>query len=196
MKLIESAPAKTSPLDILPTSIMKAFKEELAVMITDVANSSFRTVTFPQSMRKGQVTPLLKKPGLDTTDFKNFRPITNLTTISKIIERLALQRLGPYLGSSPNYCRLQSAYFISRSTETALVKIVDDILGHSDGGSVVALVVSTSRRLRHGRSQPVAGKAQRRVRRNRCSQRMDCIITPIAKFFSTHRTIVIQHLFI
>ena len=51
---------------------MKAFKKELAVMITNVANSSFRTATFPQSMKKGQVTPLLKKPELDTTDFKNF----------------------------------------------------------------------------------------------------------------------------
>ena len=104
MKPIESAPAKTSPLDILPTSIMKVFKEELAVMITNVANSSFHTATFPQSMKKRQVTPLLKKPGLDTTDFKNFWPITNLTTISKIIELLALQRLRPYLATSPNYC--------------------------------------------------------------------------------------------
>ena len=115
MKLFESAPAKTSPFDILLTSIMKAFKEELAVMITNVANSSFRTATFPQSMKKGQVTPLLKKPGLDTTDFKNFRLITNFTTISKIIERLALQRLRPYLASSSNYCRLQPAYFTGRS---------------------------------------------------------------------------------
>ena len=132
---------KTLPLEILPTSIKKAFKEELAVIITDVAcNSSFRTATFPQSMNKGQVTPLLKKPGLDTTDFKNFRPITKLTTISKIIERLALQRLRPYLASTPNYCRLQSAYFTGRSTESALVKVVGDILGHIDGGSVVALV--------------------------------------------------------
>ena len=51
-----------------------------------------------------------------------------------------LQRLRPYLESSPNYCRLQSAYFTGRSSETAHVKIVDDILGHIDGGSVVALV--------------------------------------------------------
>ena len=66
--------------------------------------------------------------------------MTNLTTISKIIERLALQRLPPYLASSSNYCRLQSTYFTGRSTEAALVKIVDDILEHIDGGSVIALV--------------------------------------------------------
>ena len=91
-------------------------------------------------MKKGQVTPLLKKPGLDTADFQNFRPITNLTTISKIIERLALQRLRPYLASSLNYYILQSAFFTDRSAETALLKIVDDIRGHIDGGSVVPLV--------------------------------------------------------
>ena len=109
-------------------------------MIINVANSSFRTATFQQSIKKSQLTPLLKKPGLDTTDFKNFRPITNLTTISNINERLVLQRLRPYLASSPNSCRLPSAYFTSRSVDTALVKIVDDIFGHIDDGSVVALV--------------------------------------------------------
>ena len=91
-------------------------------------------------MKIGQVTPLLKKPGRNTKYFKNFRSITNLTTISKIIERLALHRVRPYLSTSPNHCRLQSAYPTGQSTETALVKIVNDILEHINKGSVVMLV--------------------------------------------------------
>ena len=187
MKLSESAPTKTSPLGILPTSIMNAFKEEFSVMITNVANSSFRTATIPQFMKKGQVTPLLKKPGLDTTDFKHFRPITNLTTISKIIERLVLQRRCPYPASSPNYCRLQSAYFTGRSPETALVKIVENILGHIDVESVVALV---SLDISAAFDMVDHNLLLERLSVEFGRQRLDCIISPIAKFFRPHRTIV------
>ena len=88
----------------------------------------------------GLVTPLLKKPGLDAGDFKNFRPITNLMTLSKILERLALVKLKSHIVTSPNYCSLQSAYRAAHSTETALVKIVDEILTLVDSGSAVALV--------------------------------------------------------
>ena len=84
--------------------------------------------------------PLLKKPSLDVTDFKNFRPITNLTTVSKILERLALARLKPHVVSSPNFNPLQSAYRVAHSTETAMVKIVDDILALVDSSSAVALI--------------------------------------------------------
>ena len=83
---------------------------------------------------------LLKKPDLNTNDFKSFRPITNQTTLSKLLERLALARLKPHVLTSPNYSPLQSAYRAAHSTETALVKIVDDILSVVDSGSAVTLV--------------------------------------------------------
>lgn len=139
-RLIQAAPTKTSPLDILPISLLKQCSSELSSVITHLANRSFQTGRFPSLLKSGLVTPLLKKPGLDTSDFKNFRPITNLSTISKILERLALARLKPHIVSSPNYCPLQSAYRTAYSTETALVKVVDDIIGCIDSGSVVAVV--------------------------------------------------------
>ena len=71
---------------------------------------------------------------------KNFRPVTNLSTISKIVERLALARLKPHISSSPNYCSLQSAYRQRHSTETAICKIVDDVIRCIDDGSVVAMM--------------------------------------------------------
>ena len=60
--------------------------------------------------------------------------------VSKILERLALARLKPHIVSSPNYCPLQWAYRSAHSTETALVKMVDDILGCMDSGSVAVVV--------------------------------------------------------
>ena len=110
VSLIRLAPGKTSPLDIIPISVLKECRDEMATVISHIASMSFRSGKFPASMRSGLVTPLLKKPGLDADDYKNFRPITNLSTVSKIIERLALARLKPQITSSPNFCRLQSAY--------------------------------------------------------------------------------------
>jgi len=72
-------------------------------MITNLANASFNSGRFPAQIKLGQITPLLKKAGLDAADDSNFRPITNLSTMSKLLERLALARLQPHLLRSPNY---------------------------------------------------------------------------------------------
>ena len=70
---------------------------------------------------------LLKKPSLSKDDPANYRPITNLCAFSKILEQLALKRLQPHVLESGNYSRFQSAYRPGYSTETALLKIVNDI---------------------------------------------------------------------
>ena len=139
-RLIRSAPTKTSPLDQLPISVVKLCGREFSAIITHMANASFAAGRFSSAWKAELVTPLLKKPGLDAGDFKNFRPITNLTTLSKMLERLALARLKSHIVTSPNYCSLQSAYRAAHSTETTLVKIVDDILTLVDSWSAVALV--------------------------------------------------------
>jgi len=79
-------------------------------MITNIANTSFNSGRFPAKLKLGLITPLLKKAGLDATDDCNFKPISNLPTMSKLLERLALSRLQPHLLSSPNFSTLQSAY--------------------------------------------------------------------------------------
>ena len=91
-------------------------------------------------MKTGWVTPLLKKAGLDDANLKNFRPITNLSTISKIIERLASTRLKQIITLLRNFCQLQSAYRQGHSTESALNKILDDLLCNINGGSIVTVM--------------------------------------------------------
>jgi len=56
-----------------------------------------------------QVLPLLKRPGLDKEVMSNYRPISNLTTILKLLERLVLNRIRPHLTQSPSFSCLQSA---------------------------------------------------------------------------------------
>jgi len=86
---VQLSPNKTSPQDIMPTPLMKLCKDEMSSVICHLANISFTSGHFPTSLRTGLVTPLLKKPGLDVNDYKNYRAVTNLSTFSKILERLA-----------------------------------------------------------------------------------------------------------
>jgi len=87
------------------------------------------------------ITPLLKKAGLDNTDAKNNRPISNLSVISKMLERVTLQRLFEHLKVNGLLPSVQSAYRKCHSTETAMARVLSDILMALDRGDVVALAL-------------------------------------------------------
>ena len=84
-RLIGLMSAKSSPLDFVPTSVIKACRGTFAHIIARLANLSFDHATFPARFKMAQVTPLIKKYGLDKNDHGNYRPISNLNTVSKII---------------------------------------------------------------------------------------------------------------
>jgi len=91
------------------------------------------------------VVPLIKKRGLSIHDPANYRPITNLHTFFKILEKLFLARLQPHIKESGNYCKFQSAYRKGCSTETALVRVVNDIRrAAGDGQCTVLLALDIS----------------------------------------------------
>lgn len=139
-RLIRQAPPKSSPLDCMPTSLLKATADVMAPLLAQLANMSFTTGVFPTRYKSGHVIPLLKKSGLPKDDPANYRPITNLSTFSKILERLALSRLRPHVLASGNYCSFQSAYRAGYSTETALLKIVNDIRTAAGQGKCTVLL--------------------------------------------------------
>ena len=83
-------------------------------------------------MQKPNITPVLKKPGLDPDDCKNYRPISNLTFVSKVVERLVARQLTDYLQENQLLPTYQSAYRRGHSTETALLKVISDIFDAAD----------------------------------------------------------------
>ena len=95
----------------------------MAPLIAELANLSFTSGVFPARYKTGRVVPLLKKPG----------PVTNLCTFSKILEKLLLARLQPHVMQFGN-CKFQSAYRKDCSTETALVRVMSDVLRASGEG--------------------------------------------------------------
>lgn len=82
----------------------------------------------PDCLKVGQVTPLLKKPGLDIKDLNNFRPVSNLPLLSKILERCVLQQLTQHMDN----INLLDSHQSGCSTETAILNIIDDILKSLD----------------------------------------------------------------
>ena len=85
--------------------------------------------------------PLLKKPGLDVEDMNSFRPVSNLSFLSKIVERAMLDQLLPFLEENRIIPKNQSAYRQFHSTETALCKIHNDLVTNACSGKVSLLVL-------------------------------------------------------
>ena len=132
-RLIRSMAGKSSPLDIIPTTLLKRCPDIFSVAISHLANLSFQQGKFPSGYKVAQVTPLLKKDGLDQDNPANYRPISNLFTISKLLERPFLVRLREHVNTSKQFNMYQSAYRHHHSTETALLKILDDVYISIDG---------------------------------------------------------------
>ena len=107
-KLLSGMSSKSSPLDVLPCSLLKSCAHVFTPAIARLANLSLQTGKFPARYKRAQVLPLLKKAGLDSSQPANYKPISNLPTVSKVLERLVelllgLARLRPHLLSSANF---------------------------------------------------------------------------------------------
>ena len=82
----------------------------------------------------------MKKAGLDSDILKNYRPVSNLTFISKVIENVISGRLNEHLINNSLFDPLQSVYRDKHSTETALIKVQNDILSALDADSSAILL--------------------------------------------------------
>ena len=134
-----SAPNKQCSLDPVPMWLLKECVTLLAPLITYICNRSLSEGSMPSSLKAAVVTPLLKKPNLEKSDVKNYRPISNLTFISKLIERCVSAQLTNYVTSNQLIQPHQSAYRRGHSTETALLKVYSDCVTAVDRGDVTLL---------------------------------------------------------
>ena len=119
--VIMSSKAKPCQLDPVPTWILKGCIDALLPTITTIINSSLEQGRFPSKLKESVVRPSIKKPISDSEDNNNFRPISNLTFLSKTLERLVASQLDAYLTDHQLYANMQSAYRKHHSTETALL---------------------------------------------------------------------------
>ena len=148
-KVIKNCAPKSCSLDPLPTALLKddSVLPLVAPYITHIINKSLESGIVPDDFKVAQVVPLLKKEGLDKNIFSNYRPVSNLPFLSKVLEKVVAQQLTKYLQQHQLYDPLQSAYKKGHSTETALLKIkadVDNIMDDGDGVLLVMLDLSAA----------------------------------------------------
>ena len=93
-------------------------------------------------LKSALVTPILKKRCLDHYDLNNYLPVSNQCFIDKILEKLVLFHVSSFLNSHNLYNTCQSAYHPSQSTETALLKVVNDLFFSLNKGNISVLALT------------------------------------------------------
>lgn len=139
--IIRKSASKSCELDPIPTWLLKECLDELTPVMTKVINASLQSGYVPRSFKHSRIRPLLKKPSLDANVLKNYRPVSNLPFISKILEKVVDVRIENHLKNNELHEVNQSAYRKFHSTETALLKVQNDILQSLDRNNVTILVM-------------------------------------------------------
>ena len=130
---------KTSLDDPIPAAILKNLVTEAVPTLTELINTSLSTGSV-DGIKLSILNPLLKKCGLDTEKKKNYRPVNNLLFMSKLIERVVLNRLDQHMIKNNLHCHSQFAYKTNHNTETMMLSIVDDALNGFDNDKCTVIV--------------------------------------------------------
>ena len=128
-------------LDPVPTLMREAHLDCLLPSITNLVNESMSVGIVPTKMKAALVTPLLKMPSLDKNVMENFRPVSNLSFISKLTERVVLKGLTDHILRHNLHEQFQSAYKPNHSTETAMMRVQNDISMSLDNKRGVVLIM-------------------------------------------------------
>ena len=149
LKLVRMSASKTCMLDPAPTALLKCpvvLKSVLPHMAAAI-NALLESAEVPGCLKEAVITPILKKQGLDADSMKSYRPVSNIPFLAQVMERVIASRLSNHLTEHGLQDPFQSAYRKGHSTETALLRIQDDIrraLGRGERTLLVLLDLSAA----------------------------------------------------
>ena len=141
ISIIKTIKKKYSSVDEIPTFFLETINSTTLPFLLNIVNQSLSSGEFPDSLKVSHVIPLLKKHTLDANILSHFRPVINISFISKILEKCALLQLLQHLEDNQMLTEKQSAYRINHSCETALIKIFDDIMTDVDRDTSVVVTL-------------------------------------------------------
>ena len=116
--------------DCLPESALQA--------LAGAINQSFVVGEFPMCLKSAVVVPLFK--GGDMIDPSNFRPISLLPTLSKVIEKIVKKRLMLFLGNNEILNPFQFGFLSGKNTDDAIFSLLNEVYLNINGGEAVAAI--------------------------------------------------------
>ena len=140
--IIAKMKTKSCELDPIPTHLLKDDRviNKLIPIITRITNLSLELGEFSKNWKTAIVRPLLKKQNLPKIE-KNYRPVSNLQFVSKVVERAALKQFNDHCLTYKLIPDYQSAYREGYSCETVVIKLHNDILWAMENQEVMACVL-------------------------------------------------------
>jgi hypothetical protein len=135
-ELTKLNPSKAQGPDNLPTQVLKECAQELTPSITTLFNSTLENGTVPHAWKTANVTPIHKKG--DKHNANNYRPISLLPVISKVLERCIYNKIIDHL--IPKLTNLQHGFLKNRSTTTQLLNVFSNINNILDNGDQTDVV--------------------------------------------------------
>lgn len=139
IKIILSRPNKTSSgRDDMPYTVIKKFSTSIITFLTIFFNHCIAASHFPQIFKHAIITPI-PKPGRDSSLITNYRPISQLSCIAKIYEKILVCRLNREL-SNLNIFENQFGFLSGHSTEHALARLQSDISSGLNIGRITSIL--------------------------------------------------------
>ena len=143
--IIKANGITVSPADPLPASLLDDNIDILLPLITDLVNLSLSKGNMDGLLKEAIIRPLLKDHDIDINKLGNYRPVSNLQFLGKLIERVVLSRLQEHMDTINYHNNTQFGYKKSHSTELLLLKFINDILvGIDSKNGVVVLLIDLS----------------------------------------------------
>ena len=142
--IIKEIKIKTCHNDPLPSPILKNVIECILPYFCHLINKSFDTCSL-NGIKESVIRPLLKKAGLDTDALNSYRPVHNLVFLSKLMEKVVIKQFNDHIARNNLDLKFQHGYKKYHSTETLILRVVDDVLiGFEKGTATVMVMIDLS----------------------------------------------------
>ena len=130
---------KSSGLDEISPKLLRLSSELVTPSLTQIINQSIRMGIFPDELKKAYVVPIYKKG--DKYSCNNYRPVSILSCISKLLERLVADQLMCFINRNNVLYENQSGFRKLYSCQSTLIKLTDEWLKHIDNGNMIGTLL-------------------------------------------------------